>query len=268
MRLHKCLNGTRSKRSRHLKKWNCRKPSWFCFSAWQITVFLARLQEAGANTGTKPRESPCSGNMLRNVHIDKTPTSWVLVPDSLHLYVFWFVPTFPLEMQQVSQMQWCRQSVSGTSLHKVTLHQAWLPATIQAGWVPSATLCSFPGHTTTDSHLHPTENTALCHAEANWENTHSNGLGALVYSGHGGGWAQVWCKMTLAHTGAASPSPQGRKLVRLPGRLLTVDEAIKARRSSYRVQEEIYPENISTWKPLWEFTDATVWQCWCITLGD
>lgn len=52
MRLHKCLNGRGSKRSSHLKKWNCRKPRWFCFSTWQITIFLAYLQWAGVNTET------------------------------------------------------------------------------------------------------------------------------------------------------------------------------------------------------------------------
>lgn len=42
-------------------------------------------------------------------------------------------------------------------------------------------------------------------AEASWENTQSNGLGALTDLGPWGEWDWAWCRMTLVHEEAASP---------------------------------------------------------------
>lgn len=64
-------------------------------------------------------------------------------------------------------------------------------------------------------------------------------------TGHDAEW--LWCT---------------KEQLALPDRLLIGDEFIKARSSAYRTLEEINPENTRTWKPLWEFTDATVWWCW------
>lgn len=161
MRLHKCLNGRGSKRSSHLKKWNCRKPRWFCFSTRQITIFLAYLQWAGVNT------EPGNSNAVMQLvcfRYQASITAPGLTP--------WDHPRqdeYPLLPYAPSQ---------GTQ-------QLTLSFTLKM--------------------QHP----AI--AEASWGNPQSNGLGALVGLGHGGEWVQVWCRMTLAHSGAASPSPPGRK---------------------------------------------------------
>lgn len=86
-------------------------------------------------------------------------------------------------------------------------------------------------------------------AAANWGTPQNNGLRAIVGDTEESG--PMYDKESL-HTGAASPSSQGRKWVCLPDRLWIGDEATKAVSSNHRVLEVIYTENISTWKPISE----------------